>query len=44
MDFLGNIFLEIRIFDWMLLFFILTIPALVFGVRDSLYFLETKVS
>ena len=44
MDFLGNIFLGIRIFDWILLFFILTISARVFGVRDSLYFLETKVS
>ena len=44
MDFLGNIFLGIRIFDWILLFFILTISARVFGVRDSLHFLETKVS
>ena len=44
MDFLGNIFLGIRIFDWILLFFVLTISARVFGVRDSLHFLETKVS
>mgnify|MGYP001439096001 CR=1 FL=1 len=44
MDFLGNIFLGIRIFDWIVLFFLLTVSARVFGVRDSLYFLETKVS
>ena len=44
MDFLGIEFFGIRIFDWIVLFFLLTVSARVFGVRDSLYFLETKVS
>tara|TARA_X000000950_G_C13715938_1_gene578153 strand:- start:219 stop:590 length:372 start_codon:yes stop_codon:yes gene_type:complete len=44
MDFLGNIFLGIRIFDWIVLVFLLSISARTFGVRDSLTFLEDKVS
>tara|TARA_R110002020_G_scaffold19997_3_gene68581 strand:- start:891 stop:1247 length:357 start_codon:yes stop_codon:yes gene_type:complete len=44
MDFLGNIFLGIRIFDWIVLVFLLSISARTFGVRDRLTFLEDKVS
>ena len=44
MDFLGNIFLGIRIFDWIVLVFLFSISARTFGVRDRLTYLEDKVS
>ena len=44
MDFLGIEFLGIRIFDWIVLIFLLAISARTFGVRDRLTFLEDKVS
>ena len=42
MDFLGNIFLGIRIFDWIVLVFLFSISARTFGVRDRLTYLEDK--
>ena len=44
MDFLGIEFFGIRIFDWIVLIFLLAISARTFGVRDRLTYLEDKIS